>query len=171
MLSRCSFVLSGWSILFLLVFSLIFATPTMALEIGAEPPGFELKNLSGDSVALTDFRGQAIILKLATTWCFDCQRQMQELAKVETFLTDNNIAVLEVFVAGEPESDVRAYLQGRKYNGPSVVLIDEGEVARDYGVIGVPWVLLIDKKFRIQRIGSLMTATDLQGQLKTLVGK
>ena len=169
MFKQLSLVSNGWRVFSALLFVLIFAAPVLAVEIGTEPPGFELLDFAGESVHLDDFRGKTIILKLATTWCSDCKRQVKEFAKIGAYLVENDIVLIEVFVANEPESFVREYLQQRKFDVPTVALIDDGTVARAYRLLGVPWVLLIDKDFKVQRERGLITAADLQGQLQKML--
>jgi peroxiredoxin len=171
MLNRVNFVSYRWGVLALLSFSLFVTAPAKAIEIGTEPPDFELTTLTGEKVRLTDFRGRAIILKFATTWCSGCKRQDKEFASVGAYLVENDIVLIEVFVDKEPESVVREYLQQRKFDLPTVALIDDGTVARAYRLLGIPWVLLIDKDFKVQRERGLITASDLQGQLQSILEK
>jgi peroxiredoxin len=171
MLNRVNFVSYRWGVLALLLFSLFVTAPAEAIKIGTEPPDFELTALTGERVRLTDYRGQAIILKFATTWCSGCKRQDKEFAAVGAYLVENDIVLIEIFVDKEPESVVREYLQQRKLDLPTVALIDDGSVARAYRLLGIPWVLLIDKDFKVQRERGLITASDLQGQLQKMLGK
>jgi len=171
MLSRVCLYPKMWITLTVLMYSLIVALPVLAVEIGSEPPDFILPNLSGEKVALADYRGKTIILKLATTWCPGCKQQVKEFAEVGPYLIENDIVLVEVFVADEPESVVKEYLQQRKFEVPTVALIDDGTVAQEYRLFGIPWVLLIDKDFKVQRNRGLITATDLQDQLQKMLRK
>ena len=147
---------------------MIVASSVSAVETGSEPPDFKLATLDGKMVRLADFRGQTIILKLATTWCPSCKQQLKELAKLETFLIDNKIALIEVYV-DEPEETVREYLQQRKFPIPHTALIDDGQVARAYRLYTIPRVLLIDRDFKVQRDRGLIVASDLQKMLQEML--
>ena len=149
---------------------LVVASPVSAVETGTEPPDFELADLDGKSVRLADFRGQTIILKLATTWCPSCKQQLKEFAKIEQFLTDNSVTLIEVYV-DEPEDIVREYLQHRDLKLPHTTLIDDGQVARAYRLYTIPRVLLIDSDFKVQRDRGLIVASDLQKMLQEMLKK
>lgn len=149
---------------------LVVASPVSAVETGTEPPDFELADLDGKLVRLADFRGQTIILKLATTWCPSCKQQLKEFAKIEQFLLDNSVTLIEVYV-DEPEDTVREYLQHRDFKLPHTTLIDDGQVARTYRLYTIPRVLLIDSDFKVQRDRGLIVASDLQKMLQEMLKK
>ena len=170
MLSRIRCKNRAWYALGLMIIGLIFTSPVSAVETGMEPPDFKLANLDGEQVRLADFRGETIILKLATTWCPSCKQQIKELAKLETFLIDNKITLIEVYV-DEPADTVREYLQERKFNVPSTTLIDDGQVARAYRLYTIPRVLLIDSDFKVQRDRGVIIAGDLQKMLQKMLSE
>ena len=170
MLSRIRCKKRAWYALGLLVIGLVFTSPVSAVETGMEPPDFKLANLDGELVRLADFRGQTIILKLATTWCPSCKQQLAELTKIETFLIDNKITLIEVYV-DEPEETVREYLLKRKFNVPSTSLIDDGQVARAYRLYTIPRVLLINSDFKVQRDRGVIAAADLQKMLQKMLSE
>lgn len=169
MLNQIFLKARGWVSLVVL-FGLVVAVPAMAVEKGMAPPDFNLPNLSGENVRLSDFRGKTVILKLATTWCPSCKQQVKELAKIEKFLVDNNIILIEVYV-DEPEDTVREYLQQRDFAVPNVTLIDDGQVARAYRLYTIPRVLLIDSDFKVQRDRGVIVASDLQAALQDMLEK
>ncbi len=158
----------SWVVLGMLLVWLVVASLASAVETGTEPPDFKLANLQGESVRLADFRGQTIILKLATTWCPSCKQQLKEFAKIEEFLVDNKITLIEVYV-DEPEDTIREYLQHREFKLPNITLIDDGQVARAYRLYTIPRVLLIDSDFKVQRDRGLIVASDLQKMLQEML--
>lgn len=168
MLSRVRFGKGFWVVLGILLVGLVATSPVSAVETGTEPPDFKLANLEGKMVRLADFRGQTIILKLATTWCPSCKQQLKEFAKIEKFLLDNKITLIEVYV-DEPEETIREYIKNNDFKLPHVTLIDDGQVARAYRLYTIPRVLLIDKDFKVQRDRGLIVASDLQKMLQEML--
>jgi peroxiredoxin len=157
-------------VLITLLFFLFVSTPAAALEIGATPPDFELKNLQGEKARLSDFRGQIILLKLATTWCPTCKQQSAEIREAGKKLPKKNVVVVEVFLQ-DSEAMVRQYLQKGKYDMTHVALIDDGQAKKAYSVYLVPRVLLIDRDFKVRFDGSLIPAGELILQVEKINGK
>jgi len=146
----------------LLIFlSLIFlSSGAAAIEVGAAAPDFKLSTLDGKQVSLSDYKGEVIILKLATTWCPTCKQQSQEIQSAGNFLRDHSVRVVEVFLQ-DSEKMVDEYLKGEKYVMPFVALLDDGQALKAYNVYLIPRVLIIDKDFKVRRDGSLLTDREL----------
>jgi len=150
---------------------LLFSMPAHAVEPGSPAPDFKLQTLDGKVVHLSDFKGQPILLKLATTWCGTCRQQTQEILAVSDFLTKNKVMVVEVFVEDSPQM-VRDYLKDKHYSMPHVALLDDGSAYKAYNVFVIPRTILIDRNFIVRRDGSLMPASELSATLtKLMAGK
>lgn len=150
---------------FLLV--LFFLSPVAAIEKGAPAPDFELKTLEGNKVRLSDYKGQIILLKLATTWCPTCRQQMEEIKEAGKFLTGKKVVLVDVFLQ-DSEKMIREYLEGEDFQVPFVALLDDGSAHKAYNVYLIPRVLLIDENFKVQRDGSLLSARDLIKQVQKI---
>ncbi len=144
---------------------LLFSTSALALEKGIVAPDFELSTLEGKKVRLSDYKGQTIVLKLATTWCPTCKQLSQEIRYAGDYLKKNEVAVVEIFLQ-DTEEMVKEYFSGQTYEMPHVVLIDDGQVHKGYNVYLIPRLLLIDKDFKVRRDGSLISARDLVRELE-----
>jgi peroxiredoxin len=157
-------------LLILLLVSL-FAVDATALETGAVAPDFELPTLEGKRVRLSDYKGQIIVLKLATTWCPTCKQQSQEIRDIDGALRDRNVAYVEVFLQ-DSEKMVREYLQGEKLTMPHVALMDDGTALKAYNVYLIPRLLVIDQDFKVRRDGSLVPSRELIMEIeKAAAGK
>ena len=139
-----------------------------AIEVGAEAPDFELMTVDGVKVHLSDYKGQFIILKLATTWCPTCKQQTQEFRADKDFLKENKIQIVDVFVQ-DSEAMVKKYIKGMAEELPYVALLDDSSALRAYNVYLIPRVLLIDPDFKVRRDGSLMSAKELRTTLTEMI--
>ncbi|GAI45264.1 unnamed protein product, partial [marine sediment metagenome] len=45
-------------------------------QIGDKAPDFTLKNIDGESVSLSDFRGKPVLLVFTSVYCVECTEQM-----------------------------------------------------------------------------------------------
>lgn len=140
---------------------MVLAVPAAALEYGDAAPDFELLNLSGETVKLSQYKGKIVVLKLATTWCPTCKQQMEEIGKLSDFLNDNDIVVLDVFLQ-DTKAMVEEYLTGKAKPTNFTPLLDDGQVRKAYNVYLIPRLLVIDPDFKVRRDGSLITAKDLK---------
>lgn len=143
---------------------LIFVFPVAALEPGADAPDFALKDIHGRQIRLSDFKGQPVILKLATTWCPTCKQQTQEVKSVAEELKKRNVAYVEIFLQDSPEM-VSKFLNEADYPMPHAFAIDDGQVYKAYGVYVIPRVLLVDKDMKVRKDGSLTPARELLAEL------
>jgi len=106
-------------------------------------PDFALRDLKGTEVKLSDSRGRVVLLAFSATWCPHCRREIPELKKLHARFKDRGFEVLMVDVQ---ESQKRVASFAAKYEIPYRVLLDEeGKVARQYRVRGIPDELLIGK--------------------------
>lgn len=152
----------------LLLLLLLISLPVYAVEPGSTAPDFKLQTLDGQSVRLSDYKGQPILLKLATTWCGTCRQQAQEILAAGDYLKKHNVMLVEVFVEDSPQM-VRDYLKDKHYPMPHVTLLDDGSVVRAYNVFVIPRTIIIDRDFKIRRDGSLMPASELEAALSKVV--
>lgn len=150
--SRCYFV----SLFFL--FSLCFTTSLFALPLNAPAPKFVLENLDGKSVSLSDYQGKMVILKLGTTWCPGCRDQDRELQKIDAFIKDAGIALIQVFL-DDPVEEVRVYQREYAMQSPVVTLLGNERLMRDYGVYAIPRLIILSAEQKV-----LSDSTGMSGQ-------
>ncbi|WP_102275658.1 peroxiredoxin family protein [Cytobacillus massiliigabonensis] len=116
------------------------------LEVGLKAPDFELKNLAGDTVRLSDFKGQKIMLNFWATWCPPCKKEMPDMQKFYE-LTKNDVVILAVNI--DPEADVEGF--AKKMNVHFPILLDEKDkVSSMYKILTIPTTFFIDEEGIIQ---------------------
>ena len=75
--------------------------------VGKEASDFELKDMKGNTVKLSDYRGKKVYLKFWATWCGPCRQSMPELNKLVEE-KDPDLEILTILAPG---------LQGEKNRG------------------------------------------------------
>jgi len=155
-----SVLLKRLVIIQLFAFILLLPLAVSALENGVVAPDFQLPATDGKIVSLSDFKGQVILLKLATTWCPACQEQSREIRNAELQLDGTAIVLVEVFLQETAEA-VRSYQTGSTLKIPAVALLDDDRVRRSYNVYTIPRMLIIDRQMHVRRDGGLLPAAEL----------
>lgn len=130
-------------------------------------PDFNLKDLNGKNVKLSDYRGKIIILNFWAVWCKYCKQEMPDLNELNKSLIKENKVVILAVDSGEGLSTIKPYLKENKIS--MNVLLDSNEtVTTQYGITGFPTTFVINKD------GSLFTyipgATNKE-TLETIISK
>ena len=117
------------------------ASPT---EIVAAPqkgflaPDFELATSTGETVKLSDLRGQAVLVNLWATWCPPCREEMRSIEKVYNEYKDQGFVVLAVNMTYQDDTQkIIPFVTERGLTFP--ILLDEtGDMANDYQMRSLP---------------------------------
>lgn len=135
--------IKGLLVVLLLVVSCLVPVGAVAVEKGERAPDFKVQSLSGEEVALSDFKGRMVLLKLGTTWCPTCKELGAEIRKIDDFLKEKDVVVLDVFVQ-DSQATVKKYMGD--YQPPMTfhALLDDGQAYKAYNVYLIPRLLVID---------------------------
>lgn len=124
------------------------------IEVGKLTPDFTLKDLDGEEVSLSDYRGKIVLINFWATWCKWCDVEMPDLQKLDD--ENDDIVVLAVDVMEEKET-VKKYLEDGGYDF-QVVLDEDGEISRTFLVSGLPTSYFVDKEgILLGGVPSMMT--------------
>jgi len=97
-------------------------------------PGFDLADLSGRSVALSDFSGRAVVVHFFATWCEPCREELPALQRLAA--RDHKLAVVAIAVADTPVR-VKRLLAEVPVDFPILLDPDRG-AAKAWGVTTLP---------------------------------
>jgi len=117
--------------------------------IGEPAPRFELKDLSGKVVRLTDFSGKVVLIDFWATYCLPCHEAIPEFRKLHDEFKADGFEVVGISVdayTGNVPDFVREY----KIQYP-VVLDPKQETAQSFGFSQLPTTFLVDRAGRIRR--------------------
>jgi peroxiredoxin len=123
-----------------------------APQAGFSAPDFELAATSGETVRLSDLRGQAVLVNLWATWCPPCREEMPSIEKVYNEYQDQGFVVLAVNMTYQDDArKITPFLTERGLTFP--VLLDEtGDMADDYQLRSLPSSFFIGRNGVINEV-------------------
>jgi thiol-disulfide isomerase/thioredoxin len=128
----------------------------MVVESDSPAPDFALADLSGNTVSLTDFRGQVVVLNFWATWCGPCVEEMPMFQKYQDQYPDM------VMIGVDAEEKPQTVIDFLSDKGLSyLMLLDEKAIAGDlYQVLVLPTTYFIDEEgtIRFRHIGVISEA-------------
>jgi peroxiredoxin len=109
-----------------------------APQQGFLAPDFELETSAGETVKLSDLRGQAVLVNLWATWCPPCREEMQTIEKVYQEYKSQNFTVLAVNMTYQDDlTAVTPFVAEQVLTFP--ILLDKtGAVANAYQLRSLP---------------------------------
>jgi peroxiredoxin len=109
-----------------------------APQEGFLAPDFELKMPTGETVRLSDLRGQAVLVNLWATWCPPCREEMQTIEKVYQGYKEQGFTILAVNMTYQDDPlAVMPFVNEQKLTFP--ILLDEsGHVGNAYQLRSLP---------------------------------
>lgn len=113
--------------------------------VGNYAPDFELKDINGKKVALSEFKGKVIVLAFWATYCSPCREEMISLNNLYISLKDKGFIVLAISLDAS-ERRVRSFISEKRITLPVFMDLDKKASRDKYAVRGLPTSFLIDKK-------------------------
>jgi cytochrome c biogenesis protein CcmG, thiol:disulfide interchange protein DsbE len=122
--------------------------PAIVAE-GLPVPAFAGVDLEGNAVALSELRGEVVLLNIWATWCYPCRREMPALEELHRDWGDEGLRVVAISIdAASASRDVRDFVD--EYGLTFDVVHDGAQnVTRAFSTIGVPETFLIGADGRL----------------------
>ncbi len=107
-----------------------------------DQPDFELTDLDGESVTLSEHRGDVVIVDIWATWCDPCRQSMPFYRRLYDERSDDGLVILAISV-DENQTAVADFR--REHRLPFSVLVDNDHKTADaFSPPGMPTSYLID---------------------------
>jgi peroxiredoxin len=143
-----------------------------APQQGFLAPDFELNTPTGESIRLSDLRGQAVLINLWATWCPPCRAEMQSIEKVYQEYKDQGFTVLAVNMTYQDDPlSVMPFVSEQGLTFP-ILLEETGEMAKAYQLRSLPSSYIVRKDGIINEIviggpmSEALLRTRIEGILK-----
>ena len=115
-------------------------TEAMMMNDGEMAPAFKLESVSGEMVSLESFKGEKVYVKFWASWCSICLAGLEEFDELSANAEGYRvISIVSPDYNGEQSrEDFIKWFKGLGYENIVVLLDDDGEVSKEFGVRGYP---------------------------------
>jgi peroxiredoxin len=134
-------------------------------------PGFALKDASGKTVKLQDYRGKVVLLDFWATWCTGCKKELPLFSELQKTYGAKGLAVVGVSLDEGGWSVLQPFVEHA--NVSYRMVLGDDSTARKYGIENMPDTFLIDRKGRLAAAyrAGIVNQEDIEANIKTLLAK
>ena len=115
----------------------------LTLQPGQPAPDFTLKDLNGQPVSLSQFKGKMVLLDFWASWCSPCIGDLRTLRKIKKKTAVQPVVFLNISLDAT-EGDWQKAIAKHQIQGVHVRA--NGQVTQAYNVSGVPRYYLVDRQ-------------------------
>lgn len=131
----------------ILLLSFLFLSNSVTAN-DKKAPQFELKDLNGKTVKLSDFKGKVVFINFWATWCGPCRKEIPDFIDMQKTYEKKGFTFIGI--ALDDYKSVVKYSKDNKINYP--ILMGTQETTRLYGGIrGIPTSFLVGKDGNIKQ--------------------
>ncbi|WP_068776261.1 peroxiredoxin [Paenibacillus sp. FJAT-26967] len=117
------------------------------IQKGQIAPDFDLTDLAGNPVKLSEYRGKTVFVNFWATWCPPCRAEMPHMQKVHDKYKDKNVVFLAVNLTHTEEKPAAVHEFADNYGLTfPIVLDEEGKVSKKYQIVAYPTTYIVDKQ-------------------------
>src|SRR5689334_15209445 len=137
----------------------------------AKAPQFDLKDVKGRTVRLSDYQGKVIMINFWATWCPPCRAEMPELVKLQREHRKEGVQIIGITYPPEKKSRVLRFAKSLKVNYP--IALGTRELKSRYSSEEtLPLTVVIDRDGKVKDIISgILLREEFDEKIKPLLMK
>jgi peroxiredoxin len=134
-------------------------------------PEFTLKDSSGETVKLSDYRGKVVLLDFWATWCEGCKEEIPWFSEFQKTNGTKSLTVMGVSMDEGGWSVVKPFLA--ETHVPYRILLGNDTTARRYEIQNLPDTFLIDRQGRVAAVykAGLVDKGDVDANIRALISE
>lgn len=140
------------------------------LAVNSKMPEIALPNPEGDTLKLSDYRGNVVLVDFWASWCGPCRQANPHLVKLYKNYKDQGFEIFGVSLDRNRE----AWLSGIESDNLTWPQVSDlkywnSSVVKDFGISGIPFTVLVDKDGNILAKG--LRGQELENRLDRIFAK
>ena len=160
-------------IIFAVVGISIIAGGWYLMQIQGNNLDFSIPDINGDTMTLSDYSGEVVVLDFMATWCGPCRTAMRDLVSVHKDIGDQFVLIS---ISVDPNFDTVPVLRNwvEEYDANWIHARDLADppVTQQFGVSEIPTYVILDKEgeIRFRHVGPV-SAQKLKTEILSLVNE
>jgi peroxiredoxin len=114
------------------------------VKVGDEAPNFQLRDLAGNVVSLSQLRGKVVLLNFWATWCGPCRVEMPAMEQLYRTFPRREFEILAVSTDPQGAAVTRPFQQEMGFTFP-ILHDSEYRVGLTYGARTLPMTFMVDR--------------------------
>ncbi len=115
------------------------------VKVGDEAPNFQLRDLNGNLVSLSQLRGKVVLLNFWATWCGPCRVEMPAMEQLYRTFPRKEFEILAVSTDPQGAVVTRPFQQEMGFTFP-ILHDSEYRVGLTYGARTLPMTFMVDRQ-------------------------
>jgi peroxiredoxin len=141
-------------------------------EAGAKPANlnFTLKDMHGQDVVLSRFKGKVLVLDFWATWCEPCKVEIPAFVDFQEKYGKDGLQMVGISIDDTP-AQLEPYVKDMKMNYPVLVGKDRDDVQDAFGpLVGIPVTVVISRDGKVCASHAGLTGRDaIEQEIKALL--
>jgi len=140
------------------------------ISVGAQAPNFSMPTPEKDTVSLTDFRGDYVLVDFWAAWCKPCRQENPNIVEAYKKYKDQGFQILGVSLDKKREDWLRAIEEDNlEWTQVSELKFWQTPIVQEYKITGIPFSLLIGPEGKI--VAKNLRGEKLHEKLAEIYGK
>ena len=120
------------------------------VKVGDEAPNFHLRDLHGNTMSLSQFRGKVVLLNFWATWCGPCRIEMPAMEQLYRTLPREDFEILAISTDPQGTAVTRSFQREMGFTFP--ILHDpDMRIGLTYGARTLPLTFMVDRRGVIRK--------------------
>lgn len=131
-------------------------------------PDFTLTDENGNSVRLSERKGEVVLVNFWATWCGGCQIEIPWFRNFYSKFKNTGLDAIGVSLDSDGWTSVRPYLKEKPI--PYTIVIGNDTTAKEFQVTAMPVTVLIDRQGKIAATHSgIVSKATYQAEIESLL--